>query len=100
MSGGIDSSLIVALMARNCSRPVRTFSVGFTDRTIDESTIAENVAREYGTEHTVLYDEEIGPEALLQLLGRLDEPFCDPAFCSNVCAFLNDKTTREGGALR
>ena len=80
LSGGIDSSLIVALMARNCSRPVRTFSVGFTDRSVDESTIAETVARQYGTEHTVLYDEEIGPEALLQLLGRLDEPFCDPAF--------------------
>ena len=80
LSGGIDSSLIVALMARNCSRPVRTFSVGFIDRSIDESAIAETVARQYGTEHTVLYDEEIGPEALLQLLGRLDEPFCDPAF--------------------
>src|SRR5215813_3966152 len=80
LSGGIDSSLVVALMARNSNRPVRTFSVGFTDRTIDESTIAKNVARQYGTEHTVLYDEEIGPEALLQLLGRLDEPFCDPAF--------------------
>jgi len=80
LSGGIDSSLIVALMSRHSSKPVRTFSVGFTDRSIDESTIAETVARQYGTDHTVLYDEEIGPEALLQLLGRLDEPFCDPAF--------------------
>ena len=40
----------------------------------------ETVARQYGTDHTVLYDEDVGPEELLELLGRLDEPFCDPAF--------------------
>ena len=42
--------------------------------------IAEIVAREFGTDHTVLHAEDVGPSALLQLLGRLDEPFCDPAF--------------------
>ena len=80
LSGGIDSSLIVALMARQSSRPVQTFSVGFSDGKIDESPIAETVARQYGTNHTVLKDEDLGPDGLLELLGRLDEPFCDPAF--------------------
>jgi asparagine synthase (glutamine-hydrolysing) len=80
LSGGIDSSLIVALMARHSSRPVRTFSVGFQEGDIDESPIAKTVAQQYGTDHTVLYGEEVGAEELLELLARLDEPFCDPAF--------------------
>jgi asparagine synthase (glutamine-hydrolysing) len=79
LSGGIDSSLIVALMSRHSSKPVRTFSVGFREGKVDESPIAETVARQYGTDHAVLYGEEVGPEELLELLGRLDEPFCDPA---------------------
>ena len=62
LSGGIDSSLIVALMARQSSRPMQTFSVGFSDGKIDESPIAETVARQYGTQHTVLHDEDLGPQ--------------------------------------
>ena len=80
LSGGIDSSLLVALMARHSARPVRTFSVAFEHREMDESPIAKEVARQFATEHTVIRAEEVGPEALLQLLGRLDEPFCDTAF--------------------
>ena len=80
LSGGIDSSLIVAFMARHSSNPVRTFSVGFNQGNVDESPIAELVARQYGTDHTVLYGDELGSEDLLELFGRLDEPFCDPAF--------------------
>src|SRR5262249_39942009 len=48
LSGGIDSSLVVALMARHSTGALRTFSVGFTDGKIDESPIAEAVARQYG----------------------------------------------------
>jgi asparagine synthase (glutamine-hydrolysing) len=79
LSGGIDSSLIVAFMARHSSKPVRTFSVGFNQGNVDESPIAETVARAYGTDHTVLVGDQLGSEDLLELLGRLDEPFCDPA---------------------
>jgi asparagine synthase (glutamine-hydrolysing) len=79
LSGGIDSSLIVAFMARHSSKPVRTFSVGFRAGKVDESPIAETVARQYGTEHVVIQGDEVGPEDVLELLGRLDEPFCDPA---------------------
>src|SRR5207245_8537358 len=53
LSGGIDSSLLVALMARHSGRPVRTFSVAFSQGGVDESSIAELVARQVGTEHTV-----------------------------------------------
>src|SRR5919108_2635020 len=91
LSGGIDSSLIVALMARHSSRPVRTFSVGFTEGDIDESPIAQTVARQYGTDHTLLYGEEVSSEELLELLGRLDEPFCDPAFVPTYALSLMTK---------
>jgi asparagine synthase (glutamine-hydrolysing) len=79
LSGGIDSSLMVALMARHSVTPVRTFSVAFAEGNVDESSIAEQVARRFETDHTVLHAEEVRSDALLHLLGRLDEPFCDPA---------------------
>ncbi len=79
LSGGIDSSLLVALMSRESEKPVRSFSIAFQDRSADESSIAGLVARQFGTDHTVLPAEEFGPDMLLELLGRLDEPFADPA---------------------
>jgi asparagine synthase (glutamine-hydrolysing) len=93
LSGGIDSSLIVALLARHSSRPVRTFSVGFREGNVDETPIAETVARQFGTDHSVLYGEVVGPEELLELLGRLDEPFCDPAFVPTYS--LSEMTKRH-----
>jgi len=80
LSGGIDSSLVVAFMARHSGTPLRTFSVAFADADDDESGIAEVVARRFGTDHTVLSAEELNADSLLELLGRLDEPFCDTAF--------------------
>jgi asparagine synthase (glutamine-hydrolysing) len=79
LSGGIDSSLLVALMARHSAQPVKTYSVSFSEKDVDESAIAARVARQFGTEHSVLRAEEIGPEALQRLIGSLDEPFCDAA---------------------
>jgi len=79
LSGGIDSSLVTALMMRHSRKPVRTFSVAF-EGNLDESPIAELVARRFGTDHTVVRAQAPGPDALLDLLSRLDEPFCDPAF--------------------
>jgi asparagine synthase (glutamine-hydrolysing) len=77
LSGGIDSSLIVALMARHSEKPISTFSIAFDNPQMDESLIAQQVARQFGTDHTVLHAEDIGPVLLLELLGRLDEPFAD-----------------------
>ena len=79
LSGGIDSSLIVALMARESSRAVKSFSVAFDDEEFDESPVAQLVAREFDTDHTVLRGDSLSAEDLLDLLGRLDEPFADPA---------------------
>jgi len=80
LSGGIDSSLLVAMMSRHSSRPLKTFSVSFSASDKDESSIAKAVACQYGTDHTVLHGEEFDAEQLMELLGQLDEPFCDPAF--------------------
>jgi asparagine synthase (glutamine-hydrolysing) len=78
LSGGIDSSVIVSLMQRHHSRPVRTFTVGFAQRAFDESQHAEAVAAHLGTDHTslVLGDEDAA--ALIPSLPDIwDEPFGD-----------------------
>ena len=54
--------------------------MAFADQGLDESPIAELVAQRFGTDHTILRAEAPSPDALLGLLGRLDEPLCDPAF--------------------
>jgi asparagine synthase (glutamine-hydrolysing) len=92
LSGGIDSSLLVALAARHSATPVRTFSVGFADKDADESPLAELVAQRFRTDHTVLRAEEMGADALLDLLGRFDEPFCDPTV---VPTYTLSKMTRQ-----
>lgn len=91
LSGGIDSSLLVAFMARHTTTPVRTFSVAFAEAKADESPIAALVAQRFATEHMVLRAEEVDADALLDLLGRLDEPFCDPAF---IPTYALSKLTR------
>jgi len=79
LSGGIDSSLLVAFMARHSSRPVRTYSVAFAQSGYDESSIASQVAAEFGTEHVCIPAEQLTADAVRELLGALDEPFCDSA---------------------
>lgn len=78
LSGGIDSSLIVALMQRRCSRPVRTFSIGFAEAAFDESVHAERVARHLGTDHTTFRLSPDEAKAAIPDLARTwDEPFAD-----------------------
>ena len=55
LSGGVDSSAIVALMQAQSERPVQTFTIGFDDAAFDESPHAAAVARHLGTEHTKLH---------------------------------------------
>ena len=80
LSGGIDSSLVVALMQQVSSRPVRTFTVGFDDASVDESEHAKVVAAHLGTQHTAI---RLSAAAALDVVGRLpaifDEPFADPS---------------------
>jgi asparagine synthase (glutamine-hydrolysing) len=93
LSGGIDSSLLVALMSRHSGTPVRTFSVAFTEVDADESPIAALVAQRFETDHTVLHTEAMDSDALLNVLGRLDEPFCDPTFLPTYT--LSEMTRRQ-----
>jgi asparagine synthase (glutamine-hydrolysing) len=78
LSGGVDSSAVVALMAAASERPVKTFTIGFADRDYDESAYARLVARRFGAEHHELV---VQPENVADLLPRLarqyDEPFAD-----------------------
>ena len=78
LSGGVDSSLIVALMQQTNKGDVRTFSIGFTDRQYDESAHARVVADQLGTDHT---DQILHPRDAMDLLpdvhGAFDEPFAD-----------------------
>ncbi len=78
LSGGVDSSLIVALMQRHSHRPVRTFTVGFAEKAFDESGDATAVASHLGTEHTVLEVGEADALAVIPTLAEIwDEPFGD-----------------------
>ena len=78
LSGGIDSSLIVALMQAQSTRPVRTFTIGFDASDQDESSHAEAVARHLGTEHlTVRFDEGAARDRVPGISALYDEPFAD-----------------------
>ncbi|ADU64297.1 MAG: asparagine synthase (glutamine-hydrolyzing) [Pseudodesulfovibrio sp.] len=78
LSGGVDSSLVTALMQAESSRPVRSFTIGFSDANYDESADAARVAAHLGTEHTALF---VTPADVLGLVDALpniyDEPFSD-----------------------
>jgi asparagine synthase (glutamine-hydrolysing) len=79
LSGGIDSSAVVWAMSRAQSRPVQTFSIGFTQSSHDETPYARAVARHFGTEH---HEEVVTPDAIAvlpELVRDFDEPFADPS---------------------
>lgn len=93
LSGGVDSSLITALLQQCSDRPVRSFSIGFAGSEHDESAQAAAVARHLGTEHTEL---QVSADDALALVPRLagiwDEPFAD---ASQIPTLLLSRLTRE-----
>lgn len=79
LSGGLDSSTVVALMSRHASGRVRTFSIGFAEEAFDESAAARAVATELGTEHTELILRPNVESAFEAVVQMFDEPFADPS---------------------
>jgi asparagine synthase (glutamine-hydrolysing) len=77
LSGGVDSSAVVGMMAKASSRPVKTFSIGFDDPAFDELEHARTVAAHFGTEHHEFVVRPDGLAILDDLIAHFDEPFAD-----------------------
>ncbi len=77
LSGGLDSSVVAALMARHMREPVRTFTIGFSTARYDETADARRVAKHIGARHEELIVEADAVSLLEKLVWHLDEPFAD-----------------------
>ena len=93
LSGGVDSSTIVALMQKQTSHRVRTFAIGFDEPGYNEAEYAKQVAQHIGTDHTEFY---VSASEALELVPRLPEIYCEPfADSSQLPTFLVSRMAKE-----
>jgi asparagine synthase (glutamine-hydrolysing) len=93
LSGGLDSTIIVAIMSRLMGEPVRTFSIGFDgDEAFDETAVARDTARQFGTRHTEFRVKPSAVDLIDTLVRHHDGPFADS---SAIPTYLVSKLTRE-----
>lgn len=92
LSGGLDSSCLVALMRKHISGPLRTFTIGYEDKSFSELDYAEIVARHCETDHQVLLLDALNADYVEKTLWHLDEPMTD---LSTVPLYLLCKQARE-----
>ena len=92
LSGGIDSSSVVAMMAKNSTQAIKTFSIGFKEEEYNELTFAREIAAKYGCDH---HEQIVEPESidlLPKLISSFDEPFADS---SAIPTYYVSKLARE-----
>jgi asparagine synthase (glutamine-hydrolysing) len=92
LSGGMDSSTVVALMARATRGDVRTFAIGFDEASHDELAHARRVAQHHGTQHFEFVVKPDALQVLPKLVWQFDEPFADS---SAIPTYFVSKITRE-----
>lgn len=92
LSGGVDSSAVVALMAQNSIKPIKTFTIAFKEKEYNETEFAQNIVDRYKTDHTILEANPENIEILPFLAYQYEEPFAD---ASAVVTYMVSKLAKE-----